>query len=142
MSSKIVPGPYNPEERAYNTRCSSTFQVESWNLRTKKIESAQISPLLTLTDLALGDLRKHILEFVDVFSKNMWTDEKKEEGIYLESDSFRFLRSDRLDQNGHMYYTGQGYMPAIVVQIKIGEVWHDLKITFVVESSECQETKD
>jgi len=107
----------------------SSSTTEMWDLKNKQIESVEIPPMLVFTEHAIAILNQTIPEFLTSFNKCMWGDENNH-GIYLEKDSFRFLRSDRLDDDGRLVYTGQGYIPAIVVQIEIGGTWYDVYIKY------------
>jgi hypothetical protein len=130
MSSKVVKNMYGYDQVAYNIRVYDSTKTKEWVLRTKEIKSAELPPLMILSPVAIEMLKSEVSHFLESYKKSMWGDENNH-GIYWESVNFRFLRSDYLDENGILVYTGQGYVPSIIVQINLGGTWYDLFIQYI-----------
>ena len=135
MSFEMVPSAHSLPagvgirvEKAYNVRheTGSVFSIVDVVYGGKKIVAAALGEV-PLGEENLDAVRQVLEEAKQSFHKNMWGNQLT--GLYCETDAFRFLRSDPLDENGHMHYTGQGYVPKMLVQIKVGVSWYDLNVT-------------
>jgi len=128
MSSKLTPGAYGELELAYNVRSSKkTASIVDLIHRGKKIVACSIGKLpmgednVEAVNKALEEAKKWI--------GHHGMQSQTGTGLYWETETFRFLRSDPLNDEGRMYYTGQGYVPNLLVQIKVDVNWCDLTLT-------------
>lgn len=124
-----VEGPYGLSI-VYNPRPNgSNVPFPHWKLShgTDTISSAEVDGFFEFSATALKLLNATVKSFRAAFEKNRWGDE--ETGVYHETERFRFLQSDHLTEQGQAVYMGQGYEPNLIIQVKIGGAWHDVKVS-------------